>query len=64
MKKACTRMEAFLPRYWGLSVDLLYASLKDHITILEAWERGGEKSGRIPERPRIQFSSGMNLTIS
>jgi hypothetical protein len=54
-RKACLKMEAFLPRYWGLSVDLLHTSLKDHLTILEEWERSGEKSGRIPERPRIQF---------
>ncbi len=62
--KACVKLEAFLPLYWGLSVDLLYASLKDHLTILEASDRGGDKSSRIPERPRIQFSAGGNSTIS
>ena len=64
MQKACVKLEAFLPRYWDVRVDLLHASLKDHLAILEASGRAGDKSGKNPNRPRIQFSAGSLLTIS
>jgi len=64
LSKACLKLEAFVPEYRGFCVDFLYASLKDHLRILEACERGGEKSSEIPDRPRIQLSSGNYLIIS
>ncbi len=64
LSKACSKLEAFMPEYRGLCVDFLYASLKDHLRILEGWGRGGEKSSEILDRPRIKLSSGNYLIIS
>jgi predicted metal-dependent hydrolase len=62
LSKACLKIEPYRPKYWGVRVDILYASLKDQLMILEESERGGEKGGKFPERPRIQLTSGNYLT--
>ena len=63
LSKACSKIEPYRPEYWGISVEILYESLKDRLKILEASERSGEKSTEFPERPRIQLTSGSFLTI-
>ncbi len=64
LSKACLKIEPYRPEYWGISVDILCASLKDLLRIIEAPERSGEKSSEFPERPRIKLTSGDYLTIS
>ena len=64
LTKACTKLEAFRPVYWGLSVDLLCGSLEDQLKILEECERSGGKNIENHDRPRIQLSSGNHLTVS
>ena len=63
LSKACAKIGPYRPEYWGISVDILYASLKDRLKILEASERGGKKDFELQERPRIQLTSGNYLTI-
>ncbi|MCX6133729.1 MAG: DUF309 domain-containing protein [Ignavibacteriales bacterium] len=64
LSKACSKLEPYLPAHWGLNVNLLCASLKDQMEILEGRERSGEKSGEIFDRPRMQLISDNYLTIS
>ncbi len=61
--KACLKIEPYRPEYWGVKVELLYASLKDQLKILEAIDRVGKREIEFPERPRIQLTSGNYLTI-
>lgn len=61
--KACTKFEPFLPSHWGLSTDLLYGSLKEHLEMLERCLRSGEGGIEILNRPRMQLSADSNPTI-
>ena len=63
LRKACSKLEAFRPTYWRVSVDLLYESLEDQLKILESRERGGGKSIENHDKPRIQLSTGNYLTV-
>jgi hypothetical protein len=64
LSKACLKFEAFLPEYWGISVSPLCASLKDHLRMMEAMDRGGSSGIEILKTPRIQLSSDKFLSIS
>ncbi len=64
LTKACAKLQPFRPEYWGISVDLLYDALKDHLVILEECERGVEKNVAGLTKVEIQFSAGINTTNS
>jgi predicted metal-dependent hydrolase len=58
--KACSKMAPYRPEHWGLSVDLLFASLQRHLGVLEAYQERGAEGFEILDRPKIQFSSGIH----
>jgi hypothetical protein len=67
LSKACTKMSAYLPEYWGLMLDPLHSSLKKHIDLIDEQWQNRSKSLELPVRPRIQRShrvAGGYLSIS
>jgi len=62
--KACSKMAAYRPERWGLSVDPLFASMQRHLGVLEAYQEHGAGDFEILNRPTIQFSSGNYKSIA
>ena len=62
--KACSHITAYRPEHWGLAVDLLFASLQRQLGILEAYQERGAEGIEILDRPKIQFSSGIDQSIA
>lgn len=60
--KACSKMTAYRPEHWGLSVDLLFASLQRHLGVLEAYQEPEADEIETLDRPKIQFSSGNHMS--
>lgn len=65
--KACTKMRALLPEYWGLLLDPLHSSMKKHIDLIdEQWQSKAESLDLLV-RPKIQRGhrvAGGYLSIS
>jgi len=64
LSKACSKLTAYRPEHRGLSVDLLFASLQRHLGVLEANRERGVEGFEILDRPRIQFSFGIDQSIA
>jgi predicted metal-dependent hydrolase len=52
--KACTKMNAYLPAYWGLLLGPLHSSLQKQIDMIDERWQPEAKSLEVLVRPRIQ----------
>jgi predicted metal-dependent hydrolase len=67
LSKACAKMSAYLPEYWGLMLDPLHSSMKKQIDLIDMEWQTKAKSLEIPVRPKIQRghrTAGGELSIS
>ena len=54
LSKACSKMRAYLPEYWGLLLDPLHSSMQSHIELIDEQGQTRAESLDVPVRPRIQ----------
>jgi hypothetical protein len=52
--KACAKIGAYLPEYWDLLLEPLYASMKTHMDLIDERGHANAESLDLPVRPRIQ----------
>jgi predicted metal-dependent hydrolase len=56
LAKACAKMGAYLPEYWGLDLAPLHASMRKQIDIIDVHWQTKAMSLELSVRPRIQRS--------